>query len=173
MHITINRKSGRIYLPKEVVDFIGTDSIEITSDDNYFSINERMWEDDGIRINKDNVIQDRAVVQWLTEQYDFPQAEKIVLDIMDLRTVMLASRRFTFSTSATMNCSRGTNKGTPISRHLQNSRNAIRSKTNLGGSRWMTMRTTVLIRVRVEAFLREIKRKLPKTRLCTFNELSA
>lgn len=85
MHITINRKSGRIYLPKEVVDFIGTDSIEITSDDNYFSINERMWEDDGIRINKDNVIQDRAVVQWLTEQYDFPQAEKIVLDIMDLR----------------------------------------------------------------------------------------
>ena len=63
MHITINIKSGRIYIPKEVVDFLGTDSIEITSDDNYFSINERMWEDDGIRINKDNVIQDRAVVQ--------------------------------------------------------------------------------------------------------------
>ena len=85
MHITINRKSGRIYLPKEAVDFLSTNRIEITSDDNYFSINERMWEDDGIKINKDNVIQDRSVVQWLTEQYDFPQTEKIVLDILDLK----------------------------------------------------------------------------------------
>lgn len=85
MHITINIKSGRIYIPKEVVDFLGTDSIEITSEDNYFSINERMCEDNGIRINKDNVIQDRAVVQWLTEQYDFPQKDKIVLEILDLK----------------------------------------------------------------------------------------
>lgn len=85
MHITINIKSGRIYIPKEAVDFLGTDSIEITSEDNYFSINERMCEDNGIRINKDNVIQDRAVVQWLTEQYDFPQKDKIVLEILDLK----------------------------------------------------------------------------------------
>lgn len=85
MRMTINVKTGRIYLPREVVDFLGTDRIEITSDDNYFSINERMGaDDDGIRINKDNVINNRAVVQWLVGQYDFEE-EKIVLEISDLR----------------------------------------------------------------------------------------
>ena len=74
MRMTINVKTGRIYLPKEAVDFLGTDRVEITSEDNQFTINRRTGDiDDGIRIAKDNAIYDRRVAKWIAGQYDIKE----------------------------------------------------------------------------------------------------
>ena len=72
MHMTINVKTGRIYLPREAVEFLRTDRIEITSEDNQFTINERTgaYKDDGIKISKDNAIYDSRVAKWIAGQYD-------------------------------------------------------------------------------------------------------
>ena len=74
MRMTINVKTGRIYLPKEAVDFLGTDRVEITSEDNQFTINRRTGDiDDGIRIAKDNAIYDSRVAKWIAGQYDIKE----------------------------------------------------------------------------------------------------
>lgn len=74
MRMTINVKTGRIYLPKEAVDFLGTDRVEITSEDNQFTINRRTGDiDDGIKISKDNAIYDGRVAKWIAGQYDIKE----------------------------------------------------------------------------------------------------
>ena len=71
MYLTVNIKKGRIYLPKEAVKYLGTDRIEITSEDNRFTMNRRTGNiDDGIKISKDNAIYDRRVANWIAGQYD-------------------------------------------------------------------------------------------------------
>lgn len=86
MHITINFKSGRIYLPKEVVDFLNTNQIRITAEDYFFTMYKCTQRENGIKINKDNVIRNREVIQQLNELYHFGQNERIELVITDLIT---------------------------------------------------------------------------------------
>ena len=79
MRMTINVKTGRIYLPKEAVDFLGTDRVEITSEDNQFTINRRTGDiDDGIKISKDNAIYDGRVAKWIAGQYDMRPTGRVV-----------------------------------------------------------------------------------------------
>ena len=86
MHITINTRSGRIYLPKEAVDFLNTNQIIITAEDYFFTMNKCTQQGNGIKINKDNVIRNREVIQQLNELYNFGQNERIELVITDLIT---------------------------------------------------------------------------------------
>ena len=74
MHLTVNTAKGRISLPRDVVNYLGTDRIEITSEDNRFTINRRTGDiDDGIKIAKDNTIYDRRVAKWIAGQYDIKE----------------------------------------------------------------------------------------------------
>ena len=74
MHMTVNTVKGRISLPREVVNYLETDRIEITSEDNRFTMNRRTGNiDDGIRISKDNAIYDRRVANWIAGQYDIKE----------------------------------------------------------------------------------------------------
>ena len=86
MHITINAKSGRIYLPKEAVDFLNTRQIKIAAEDYFFTMYKCSQQENGIKINKDNVIRNREVIHQLNELYNFGQNEKIELIITDLIT---------------------------------------------------------------------------------------
>lgn len=86
MHITINAKSGRIYLPKEAVDFLNTRQIKKEVEDYFFTMHKCTQQENGIIINKDNVIRNRAVIRQLYDFYNFRQNEKIKLKITDLIT---------------------------------------------------------------------------------------
>lgn len=74
MNVTVNTIKGRISLPRDVVNYLGTDRVEITSEDNQFTINRRSGDiDDGIKIAKDNTIYDRRVAKWIARQYDIKE----------------------------------------------------------------------------------------------------
>lgn len=85
MHLTVNTVKGRISLPRDVVNYLGTDRIEITSENDRFTMNRRTGDiDDGIKIAKDNAIYDRRVAKWIAGQYDIEE-DVFQLEIGNMR----------------------------------------------------------------------------------------